>query len=224
MSAEIKDEIELSDVAALLRGGHRVLLMMRHAERPHIDHDDPTFGAALPITAKGERMCEWVGGKLAEFADGAQFFASPLRRTVMTAFGVARGMGIANPDVPADTRLGNDSFYFADQRAVFELFRDGSFFEKVFAYLARGTQIGFNEIHAASDRLEAFVMERFMRRLGIFTTHDLYNGAFLAARGVVSAFTVESWVQFLDSAAIVVAPDGTRRYALVRSRAVERFA
>lgn len=220
----MKGELEISDVAALLRGGHRVLLMMRHAERPHIDHDDPTFGEALPITEKGERMCEWAGRQLAEFADDAQFFASPLRRTVMTAFGVARGMGIANPDVPTDTRLGNDSFYFANQRAVFELFRDGSFYEKVFAYLERGTQIGFNEIHAASDKLEAFVWERFTRRLGIFTTHDLYNGAFLVAKGVVPSFTVESWIQFLDSAAIVVAPDGTRRYALVRSRAVERFA
>lgn len=219
-----KGEIELSDVTALLRGGHRALLMMRHAERPPIDHDDPTFGAALPLTEKGERMAEWAGTLLAEFADDVQFLSSPLNRTVLTARGVARGMGVREPEIPTDGRLGNDSFYFADRHAVFELFRDGSFYEKVFAYLERGTQVGFNEIHEASDALEDFVMSRFERRLGIVTTHDLYNGAFLAARGVVSAFTVETWIQFLDSAAIVVAPDGTRRYALVRSRAAERFA
>ncbi|MGN0852981.1 MAG: histidine phosphatase family protein [Kiritimatiellia bacterium] len=212
-------EIDLDEVKNLLRAGNRVLLMMRHAERPPIDHDDPTFGAHLPLTPRGERMAEWVGARLKEFAGCVQFLASPLCRTRLTAACVARGMELADPDIPTAAPLGNSTFYFADQSAVFNLFRDGSFYEKVFAYIEKGTQTGFNEIHRASDELETWALARFTGRLGVFTTHDLYNGAFLAARGVVKSFTVETWIQFLDSAAIVVAPDGTRRYALVRSHA-----
>ena len=209
--------MNLDDVKSELRQGNRVLLMVRHAERPHIDHDDPTFGAALPITEAGRLAAEAYGARLREFAAGAQFYASPLRRTVMTAEAIARGMGLAAPHIPTDDKLGNDSFYFADQPAVFELFRDGSFYEKVFAYLRDGKQIGFADLHAATDALEEWALARFTGRLGIFTTHDLYNGAFLKARGVVESFTVETWVQFLDAAAIILRPDNTRRYALVRA-------
>ena len=209
--------MNLDDVKNELRQGSRVLLMVRHAERPHIDPADPTFGAALPITENGRLAAEAYGARLREFAADAQFYASPLRRTVMTAEAIARGMGLAAPSIPTDDTLGNSSFYFADQPAVFELFRDGSFYEKVFAYLRDGRQIGFADLHAATDALEDWALARFTERLGIFATHDLYDGAFLKARGVVESFTVETWVQFLDAAAIIVRPDGSRRYALVRS-------
>ena len=213
--------MNLDEVKNELRQGSRVLLMVRHAERPHIDHDDPTFGAALPLTEGGRLAAEAYGARLREFAADTQFYASPLRRTVMTAEAIARGMGLASPIIPTDDKLGNDTFYFADQHAVFELFRDGSFYEKVFAYLRDGRQIGFADLYAATDTLEEWVLARFTGRLGIFTTHDLYNGAFLKARGVVESFTEETWIKFLDAAAIIVRPDGDRRYALVRSAVTE---
>ena len=216
--------MEVEEVQDLLRTGHRVLLMTRYSERPHIDHDDPTFGAALPITPHGEEMAVAFGERFRAFAGDVQFLASPLRRTRMTAACIARGMGVPDIAIPTDDFLGNGTPYFADQRAVFELFRDGSFFEKVFAYLETGRQTGFADLRTATDALEEWVFARFTAKLGVFTTHDLYNGAFLKARGVVDAFTLETWVQYLDSAAIILAPDGSRRYALVRSRAGERLA
>ena len=210
-------DMNLEDVRHLLETGNRVLLMTRHSERPHIDPDDPTFGESLPITEHGMRMAEEFGRRLRTFASDVQFHSSPLRRTRMTAQCIAKGMGIVQPEIPTDGLLGNSSFYFADQHAVFELFRDGTFFEKVFAYIENGRQTGFADLRAATDALEDWVLARFTGRLGIFTTHDLYNGAFLACRGVVPKFTVENWIQYLDSAAIVLAPDGTRSYHLIRS-------
>lgn len=209
--------MKLEDVRDLLETGNRVLLMTRHAERPHIDPDDPSFGESLPITEHGMRMAEAFGRQFRAFASDVQFFSSPLRRTRMTAQYIAKGMDIDHPEIPTDGRLGNSSFYFADQHAVFELFRDGTFFQKVFAYIEKGHQTGFADLRAATDALEDWVLACFTRRLGIFTTHDLYNGAFLACRGVVPKFTVENWIQYLDSAAIVLAPDGTRSYRLIRS-------
>ena len=135
----------------------------------------------------------------------------------MTAAGIAEGMGLSGLDIKTDVLLGNDTFYCADQREVFELFRDGDFFEKVFEYMRTGVQRGFRQIDEATDALEEWALEKFTARLGIFTTHDLYNAAFLHARGVKRDWCVENWVRFLDSAAIIIDPDGTRRYAFLRT-------
>ena len=217
-------EMTLEDVRALLRAGNRVLLMTRHAERPHIDHEDPSFGATLPLTAAGEEMSRAFGRALRDFASVVQFASSPLRRTMMTTECIAEGMGIAHPDILSEEALGNGTFYFADQHAVWEEFRDGSFFQKCFAYFEKGTYRGFAELHVATDALEEWCLAHFTAPFAVFTTHDLYIAAFLAARNVISRFTVANWPRFLDSAAIVLAPDGTRRYALVRAGLSDRVS
>ena len=223
-SSSCLGEVTLEDVRALLREGNRVLLMTRHAERPHIDHEDPSFGATLPITANGEEMSRAFGRLIRPFADVVQFASSPLRRTMMTAECIAEGMGIAHPDIAPCEALGNGTFYFADQHAVWEEFRDGSFFQKCFDYFEKGTYRGFADLHAASDALEEWCLAHFTAPFAIFTTHDLYIAAFLAARTVISRFTLENWPRFLDSAAIIIAPDGARRYALVRAGLSDRFS
>ena len=215
-------ELTLEDVRRLLRDGNRVLLMTRHAERPHIDHEDPSFGATLPLTADGEEMSRAFGRMLRDFASIVQFASSPLRRTMMTTECIAEGMGLAQADISPEEALGNGTFYFADAHAVWEEFRDGSFFQKCFAYFETGTYRGFAELHAATDALEEWCFAHFTAPFAIFTTHDLYIAAYLAARNVISRFTVANWPRFLDSAAIVLAPDGTRRYALVRAGLSDR--
>ncbi len=211
-----------ADVSAALDRGDRVLLMVRHAERPPISDDDPTFGETLSLTETGQRTSRQFGEIFRAYANGTQFLASPLRRTVMTAEGIAAGMGIPGAPIPTAPELGNSSFYFADQREVYELFSQSDFFDEIFGYMARGTLRGFNEIHEASDRLEEWCIQRFTGRLGIFTTHDLYIGAYLHARGVETHFTRANWLRFLDAAAIILAPDGSRRYALVRAGLSDR--
>lgn len=210
-------EIALDDVIGCLKGGSRVLLFVRHGERPKIDNDDPTFGESLPLTGEGMRTSREMGARLREFSADVQFLSSPLRRTVMTAAGIAQGMGLSGQDIKTDPLLGNDTFYCADKHEVFELFRDGVFFEKVFEYMHTGVQRGFRQIDEATDALEEWALGKFDARLGIFTTHDLYNTSFLYARGVKRDWSVESWVRFLDAAAIIIDPDGTRRYALLRT-------
>lgn len=210
-------EISLDDVVAELKNGSRVLLFVRHGERPKLDNEDPTFGEALPLTAEGLRTSREMGARLKEFSGDVQFLSSPLRRTVMTASGIAEGMGLEGLEIKTDILLGNDTFYCANQREVFELFRDGEFFEKVFEYMRTGVQRGFRQIDEATDALEEWALERFTAKLGIFTTHDLYNAAFLHARGVQRDWSEENWVRFLDSAAVILDPDGTKRYAFLRT-------
>jgi len=214
---QTKNEMTIEEAIDEIEGGSRALLMVRHGERPRIDHEDPTFGENLPLTEDGYAMSVAFGRLLGRFTDDVQFLSSPLRRTVLTAKGIAEGMGIPDASIPTDALLGNSSFYFSNQTEVFELFRDGSFFGKIFDYFKAGRQRGFNDLLSATDHLEEWCLSRFTARLGIFTTHDLYNGAFLHARGVKTDFTEENWIRFLDSAAIFLRPNGERAYALVRS-------
>ena len=207
---ELKDEI---------RKGARCILQVRHAERPKMDPDDPTFGDALALTDEGVRTARGLGKILAEFKDDVQFYASPLRRTVMTAELIAEGMGMEVEEklIPSDDLLGNGSFYYDDPAEVLEIFQPGNFFKANFEYFEKGEQRGFKNLYSATDALEKWLIERFTKRLFIVTTHDCYIAAFLAARKAVEKFTIDNWVRFLDGGAILFYPDGSRKYALVRA-------
>lgn len=214
------NEISISCIRDELANGNRVLLMTRHAERPHIDPEDPTFGENLPITGEGEKMALAFGEALRGASDDVQFMASPLHRTRLTAAAIARGMGLEgrwNYDtIPTDEIIGNGSYYYADPYAVWQIFRGGEFYRLSFEYCAKGAQTGFRPLDVATDMLENHVLANFSARLGVFTSHDLFIASFLTARGAYSGWTEQTWVRFLDSAAIIIAPDGARRYALVR--------
>ena len=210
-------EITLEELKKELRRGTRVVLMVRHAERPKMDPNDATFGDALALTYDGVRTAKKLGTLLREFADDVQFSASPLTRTRMTAACIAEGMGVAEPDIPTDELLGNGSFYYEDASQVLEVFKPSNFFPACFEYFRTARQRGFRDLYAATDAFEDWLMERFTRKLFVVSTHDLYIAAFLHARKAVGEFTRETWVRFLDGGAILLAPDGTRRYALVRT-------
>lgn len=211
------NEMTLDEIVAELKKGTRVILQVRHAERTKIDPDDPTFGDGVAITSEGIRTSLLFGEKLRDFAANAQFYASPLLRTRMTAEKIAEGMGITNPVIPTDGKLGNDSFYYDDPAQVLDVFRPENFFPASFEYMETGRQRGFKDLYAATDTLEAWLFEHFSKQLFIVVTHDLYIASFLAARKAVEKFSRETWTRFLDAAAILVAPDGSRRYALVRA-------
>ncbi len=212
---ELKEEI---------RKGARCILQVRHAERPKMDPDDPTFGDKLALTDEGVRSARELGRMLAEFRNDVQFCASPLRRTTMTAELIAEGMGAAKiveaegkQCIPTDDLLGNESFYYDDPAVVLEMFRPGNFFKACFEYYEKGEQRGFKNLYSASDALEKWLVERFEKKLFIVTTHDCYVAAFLAARKAVERFTIDNWIRFLDGGAILFYPDGTRKYALIRT-------
>ena len=210
-------EISLEEFSERLRGGARAILLLRHAERPKMDPDDPTFGDALKLTAEGSRTSLELGRRLAEFKRAVQFYASPLTRTRMTAAMVAEGMGLEEPEIPTDELLGNGTFYYADPAEVLDVFRPENFFAACFEYYRTGELRGFHNLYKASDEWEKWLFERFREKLFVVTTHDCYIAAFLSARKAIAEFTRENWIRFLDGGAIFVYPDGRREYALVRT-------
>ena len=73
------------DLLAELKGGARVALMIRHAERPHIDRTDPTFGETLALTPAGQAAAFDLGTLLAPMSGDVEFHSSPMNRTRETA-------------------------------------------------------------------------------------------------------------------------------------------
>ena len=61
-------EMTIEEVKNEMRAGARAILQVRHAERPKMDPDDPTFGDALHLTREGARTARLLGEALAEFA------------------------------------------------------------------------------------------------------------------------------------------------------------
>jgi hypothetical protein len=210
--------MSLEALAAELRRGARAILMVRHAERPKMDPTDPTFGDSLSLTKEGIRTARLFGEALSDFADDVQFLSSPLLRTRMTAKLIAEGMGIGDPEISVCGCLGNESFYYNDTLEVLHVFTPPeNFFPASFEYMRTGRMRGFNELGPSSDALEKWLFDRFNRRLMVVATHDLYIAAFLSSRGAYGERSRDTWPRFLDAAAILVEPDGSRRYSMVRS-------
>ena len=61
-TAERPGPVGIGQVRRWLEEGARVALYIRHAERPPIADDDPTFGASLVLTPAGERSALALGG------------------------------------------------------------------------------------------------------------------------------------------------------------------
>ena len=210
-------EITVGELVDELRRGVRCALQVRHAERTKIDPADVSFGEAIPITPDGERAALRLGEMLAGVGCGVSFVSSPHRRTLMTARCIARGMGLDGAEVAPEPRLGNGTFYFADRMAVYETFRDEGFFDSCFRYFRAGELSGFGGLHEASDALERWLVDK-MGSVGLLVavTHDSHIAAFLAAKAGVE-FSRDNWPRFLDGAAVLLRPDGSKRYALVRA-------
>lgn len=213
----LPQELTLEEFKAELKKGVRAVLQVRHAERPKMDPDDPSFGDALPITKEGCRTARLLGEELKDFRYATDFVSSPLRRTTMTAELVAAGMGLAAAKIEEAPCLGNESFYYRDTAQVLEVFKVENFFPACKTYMETGILPGFNDLYAASDALEKWLDSRHKRQLLVATTHDLYIAAFLCAKNRTEPYVQENWVRFLDAAATLIDPDGRRRYVMVRT-------
>ena len=63
-------EVNFQDIENALHKGERVVVLMRHAERPPLEKNDPTFGENLGITTKGQLDAKVFGFALHEYSTG----------------------------------------------------------------------------------------------------------------------------------------------------------
>ena len=216
------DEITFRHVADELHNGTHVALLVRHAERPPLPANDPTFGRDLPLTERGVADAIRYGRELSLFACGEQMTiaAGGNRRCMETAFHILDGMGLDLEDeqyaVIADPYLGGRTYYFGDVAQRMELANAGNYLESLNAYFRNGRQCGFNELHASTSLLAGRLLYHYDTPLFIGITHDLNIACFLAGNGTVLSFTNESWPGFLDAAVLFIQPDYSTTCHLLR--------
>lgn len=185
----------------------RTILLLRHAERPKIQEDDPTFGEDLGLTEAGIRMAKTCGETLSGIKN-CRFGASPMRRTRKTARLLAAGMGIKNVEIFEAPEAGTRGLWVESiERLHAGHQKEGSayFTER---YLRNGYAEGYMPIHKGTARMSKWLTQTdFGADCTVILSHDIFIAAFLQGLGVRD-FGSENWVGYLQGAALTQNHDG----------------
>ena len=216
-------EVGLQDIERALRNGERVSVIVRHAERPPLEKDDPTFGAELPITREGKIKADAFGFALKEFSGGFEYGiqSSKTMRCRMTARVISEAMGgeFAG-SFRLDDILGDKSPFFGNVGDRLALANEGNYRESLNEYFRTGKQRGFADLATATDAFEDYLWSECARHFGpleIYVTHDINVGCFLGGRRVVTRFDDFNWPHYLDAAVAFLGKNGRARYGYLRS-------
>ena len=199
----VGDMISIQDFRALAEeAGGRCILLMRHAERPKIQENDPTFGKNLGITEKGKAMAMECGRILAGWKDCA-FGASPMRRTRETARVFAAGMGIENPAIFDAAPAGIPGIWMLDAALVhsqFESLGSAAFTDK---YMHGGEADGFRPMPEGTAMMSEWLTGTdFGGRMTLIASHDTIIASYLQGLGVRN-FDSQNWLGYMHSAALI---------------------
>ena len=218
-------EMTLNHIRSALEMGSRVVMLIRHAERPPLDPSDTSFGATLPLTDGGREDARRLGVQLADMISPSfvRLCASRTFRTIETACEIAKGMtetiDLAKHPVTLSDELGSTSPFFGSLEDRLQLIAEGSYRERLNDYYRGGEQRGYRSLGTATDEMED-ALDRLSGEGGGLTvavTHDINVASFLAGRGVVTEFTEESWPYYLDAAVMIVDVNGEREYGVLRA-------
>ena len=218
-------EMTLNHIHYALEMGSRVVLLIRHAERPPLDPSDTSFGATLPLTDGGRKDARRLGVQLAEMISPAfvRLCASRTFRTIETACEIAKGMteaiALAKHPVTLSDELGSTSPFFGSLEERLQLIAEGNYRERLNDYYRGGEQRGYRSLGNATDEMED-ALDRLSGEgvgLTVAVTHDINVASFLAGRGVETEFTEESWPNYLDAAVVIADVSGEREYGVLRA-------
>lgn len=198
-----KETIDLAAIRRHLDNGASAALYMRHAARPPISHDDPTYGEDLGLKPEGAAAAREAGSALSGYGAQARFFASPMRRCRLTARHFGEGMGIAQPQVADAREVGVNGFYYEDAIKVQAAMREQGYMRYMEQYLQTGEAPFSRPMRPASEQTAAWIIEQMQdMRVGVFVSHDFFIAAFLTSFDV-RTFTEDDWVGFLYGAALI---------------------
>ena len=220
---EVVGEVNFQDIENALMKGERVVLLLRHAERPALEKDDPTFGQGIGITAKGRIDAKVLGFALRQFSSGfgeMVVSSSKMTRCRDTAREILREMiPWQEPGFGLSDILGDKSPYFGRVSERMALANKGNYKEALNEYFRTGHQHGFQNLADATNKLEDYIWNDYCHlnpALQVMVTHDINVGCFLAGRKVIMQFDDSTWPHYLDSAVCFLDRYGRARYGFMR--------
>ena len=218
---KVVGEVSFADIAEALRCGDRVAIVVRHAERPPLPPNDPTFGTDLPLTRRGRREAAAFGRSLFEYCRGydAWVSAGASTRCQQTALEISTHVVPDGQGISLDSVLGSESPFFGAVSDRLKIADAGNSRNALNEYFRTGRLKGYNDLFEATDAFERHLWEngRGSVRLDIYVTHDVNVACSLAGRGVVSQFDDNTWPGYLDAAVAFLGKYGHVRYGVMRA-------
>ncbi|MDA3923927.1 MAG: histidine phosphatase family protein [Kiritimatiellae bacterium] len=199
-----KTTIDLKHTRQLLDQGKRVIIFLRHSERPEICTNDKDFGKHLGLTKNGIAMARKAGAILKGFED-VDFFASPMERCRLTASHFAKGMDLENTKVKDSAEIGVEGFYMQDSYKLQALMKQHGYMEFMQDYLNQGSAPHLNPIKSATQETINWMQSASKAQLSIFVSHDIFITAFATALGIRS-YNGNDWIGFLHAAVLSYEP------------------
>lgn len=194
--------VDLAAVRDWLASGSRVALYIRHAERPPLQADDPTFGESLGLTEAGERQARAFGAALHGAVADVRLFASPMTRTRRTVQLIAEGMGLGGERPVEDApEIGVDNV-FTDQVGAHRAMQEVGVIPYQIAYFEAGHAPAARPIAEATARAVGWMRRAATAPLTLFGSHDVTIAVALTGL-CLARITAETWVPFLTGLAMV---------------------
>lgn len=202
-SRQVIGRVSFTDIGNALDRGDRAIILVRHAERPPLDKNDPTHGTDLSLTDYGKSCASKFGFELREatFPHPIQVYTSKMKRCRQTAMRIARQIMVGSKGAHILDILGDKTPYFL-------LPKD---------HLAEATDKLEDELLAQ----RAYFDTDNKPDVKVFVTHDVNVGGFLAGRGVPTLFDEVNKPYFLDAAVILIGKNGRCSYGHLPS--IERL-
>lgn len=194
--------VKLTEVRDWLEEGLKVALYVRHAERPPILPDDPTFGINLPLTEKGRKQALAFGRVLAGTADSVKLWSSPMLRTRLTVRTIAEGLGLGTGLPVKDAEEISVEQVFSDTHEVHRIMQEVGVFEYQVDYFSKGHAEAATPVAEVTDVMLGWIKKVSTADLNLFGSHDVTVGTVLAGLGLTT-ITIEDWVPFLTGLAMV---------------------
>lgn len=213
----VQELVEFSELSARVKSGDikRIVLYVRHSERPSIDVNDPTFGANLGLTDYGVELCHEVGKALRGIPD-LRAYASPARRTILTAEEILSSYDSIIPLVEESKEISLAGLYTANSETLHN------------SYFTRGSAVvndAYNNGEAVAGYIPrddaAMAMYNYLTspELGgnlLMVSHDVFIAAFMSALSNNSfGISTKDWVGFIQGAALTLEDDGWHMYRVV---------
>ena len=210
--------VTIKTVMDELAEGEKVVAMLRHAERG----DD--YSSSGPLNDKGIEQAQTLGEKLQGY-DGIYYAASPAFRTHQTCSNIAKGSGQA--DTTADTLEFLGGTWFVKDTVAYKKYKsdhDGSW-NVTTKWLYEGSYADafYDLAPRSTEYLDEYIIPAFERsgkRYGIFISHDLLIiplVSYFSKNSIdLKYYSNKRWLNYLAGIAVVLKPDGTRRFYAVK--------
>ena len=210
--------VSIRSVMDGLAEGEKVVVMLRHAERG----DD--YSSSGPLNDNGIKQARALGEKLQGYGD-VYYAASSAFRTHQTCNNIAKGSGQA--DTLADTLEFLGGTWFVKDTVAYERYKndhngswnvtskwlyEGSYADAFYDLAPRSTE------YLDDHLIPAF--ERSGKRYGIFISHDLLIiplVSYFSKNSIdLKYYSNKRWLNYLAGIAVVLRPDGSRRFYAVK--------